>query len=201
MRRRAARRGSRRSAIAALVPSIPLPFPMLGKLFLLFTVVTLIEVWLLAKLAALMGWWGTLGLVFVTGFVGAWLAKREGLRALGRIRGELHEGKLPGGSLIDGLCILVAGAFLMTPGVLTDAFGFLLLIPPARAPLKRYLKARFEKWLANGEASVFTMGMGNPTAGFTYRRMDMNSGPRPADFSAPRDQIYRDGDVIDVTAE
>lgn len=174
---------------------------MLGKLFVLFTLVTLVEVWLLTQLAALMGWWGTLGLVFLTGFVGAWLAKREGIRTLGTIRRELSEGKLPGGSLIDGLCILVAGAFLMTPGVLTDVFGFLLLIPPARSPLKKYIKARFERWLSAGEASVFTMGMGHPASGFVYRRVDASAGPRPATFNPPREAIYRDGDVIDVTVE
>ncbi|MHC4800030.1 MAG: FxsA family protein, partial [Planctomycetota bacterium] len=79
-----------------------------------------------------------------TGIIGAWLARHEGLRTLTHIRSQLAAGQLPGDQMIDALLILVAGALLVTPGVVTDAIGFLLLIPPARAWVRNHLKKRFK---------------------------------------------------------
>ena len=184
---------------------------MLGRLFLLFTIVTLVEMVILIQLGGLMGFWPTVALVAVTGFVGAALAKREGLRTLGRVKEQLGRGEMPTDALLDGLCILIAGAFLVTPGVLTDIAGFLLLMPPARVPLKLGLRRRFTGWLADGSARVVTIG-GDTGAGaspFGPFGMGYGSGPqqvgagaaprRPEPVSVATGRVYRDGDVIDVT--
>ena len=86
----------------------------------------------------------TISLVLITGFVGAALAKRQGLRTWQNIQEQTASGRVPGGALVDGLLILIAGAVLITPGILTDLFGFALLIPPVREILKAYLTKRFE---------------------------------------------------------
>ncbi len=116
---------------------------MLLRLFLLFTIVPIVELWLLFQIAQRTSLWFTLGLVIVTGFLGAWLARLEGWRTVARIQRELSEGKLPGDALVDGLLILVAGAVLITPGVLTDILGFGLLLPPVRRLIKARLQRRF----------------------------------------------------------
>ena len=121
---------------------------MLVRLILLFTVVPLVELALLLWLASLTDWWFTLCLVVLTGIVGAWLARWQGFRAWRRIQDELAAGRLPTDSLLDGLMILVAAAVLVTPGVLTDLFGFALLVPPFRAMVKRYLAGRFKARLS-----------------------------------------------------
>lgn len=117
---------------------------MLARLLLLFILVPLIEVVILIKIGTRVGALPTIGMVIAVGFLGAWLARREGLRALLNIQNELHAGRLPGDAMIDALLVLVAGVLMITPGVLTDVAGIVLLIPPARAVVRNYLKARFQ---------------------------------------------------------
>lgn len=116
---------------------------MLLRLFLLFTIVPVVELALLIRLGGLLGFGPTLLLVIGTGAAGAWLARREGLRAWLAVRDELQGGALPGESLVHALLILAAGVVLITPGVITDIAGILLLIPPVRGRLI----ARVRNWL------------------------------------------------------
>ena len=116
---------------------------MLLKLLMLFIAVPLVELALLLYLAELTDWRFTLGLVIVTGLVGTLLARREGFRTYRVIRQELAAGRLPGASMLDAVLIFCAGALLLTPGILTDAFGFTLLIPWFRAMYRRRLMSWF----------------------------------------------------------
>lgn len=117
---------------------------MLARLFLLFILLPMVELVLLLVIADHTSAMFTIGLIVLTGVVGAWLARHEGTQCVRRIQSELAEGQMPGDSLVDGMMILVAGAVLITPGVITDVFGFALLIPPIRALLKRYVRTRFQ---------------------------------------------------------
>ncbi len=108
---------------------------------MLLTIVPLIEVVILIRIAEALQWGPTVALIVITGIIGAWLARREGIRTLSRIQTDIQAGVVPTGSMLDGALILVAGAFLVTPGVLTDICGFSLLIPPARGWVKRRLAA------------------------------------------------------------
>ncbi len=105
---------------------------MLGRLILLLTVVPVVELVLLLRLARAISWGPTILLVIVTGVLGAWLARRAGLRTLMKIQEEMAAGRLPTLSLVEGVLILVAGVVLVTPGILTDLAGFALLVPPIR---------------------------------------------------------------------
>ena len=116
---------------------------MFFQLLLLFTLVPLIELALLIKLGQLTGVWTTIGLVILTGIIGAYLARREGLKAWRRLEKSLHEGVSPADELIEALLILIAGAVLITPGLLTDLFGFGLLIPPIRKWVRNKLSRHF----------------------------------------------------------
>lgn len=118
---------------------------MLLYLLLLFTVVPLTEFVLLTWLATEVGLLPTILLVLATGALGAALARQQGLATLMKIQQQMASGKMPADALFDGALILVAGAVLITPGMLTDAAGFALLIPPVRALVKHYLKRRFAK--------------------------------------------------------
>ncbi len=112
------------------------------RLLLLFTLVPLTELVLLLWLADKTSWWFTLWLVIFTGVLGAWLARREGLRCWLEIQKRIDRGELPTDSLLEGVMILVAGAVLVTPGVLTDILGFSLLVPPFRRIVRRWLARR-----------------------------------------------------------
>jgi UPF0716 protein FxsA len=88
---------------------------VLGRLALFFVVVPVIELVLLIQLGQVVGLWPTLALVVFTGVTGAALARLEGLRVLFQFRSELASGKLPGQAILDGISVLVGGAFLLTP--------------------------------------------------------------------------------------
>ncbi len=116
---------------------------MFARLVLLFVGVPLVELYILHHVANGIGFWRTVGLVFATGVLGASLARWQGLSTLSRIQTEVSEGRIPGLALLDGAMILVAGALLLTPGILTDLFGFSLLFPPCRYVYRKWLKARW----------------------------------------------------------
>ena len=116
---------------------------MLARLLLLFITVPLVELILLLWLAKKTDPLFTLMLVIVTGIVGAWLARVQGWRTYRRIQQELSKGRMPTESLWDAVMIFVAGAFLLTPGVLTDLFGLSLLVPACR----RYYQRRLVEWV------------------------------------------------------
>jgi len=113
------------------------------RLLLLFTLVPLSELFLLVELGRRLGTWPTIALVLATGALGAWLARRQGLRVLAEIRAEQAAGRLPTAALVDGLLVLVAGAVLLTPGLLTDLCGFALLVPAIRGAIRRRLSTAF----------------------------------------------------------
>ena len=115
---------------------------MLLKLFLAFTLIPLVEIYLLIKLGQNFGAITSILLVIFTGILGAYLAKMEGLRTLFRLQETLREGGMPGEELLDALLIALAGLVLITPGFITDAVGFLLLVPFTRMLVKNWLKER-----------------------------------------------------------
>ena len=116
---------------------------MLFYLFLLFTVVPLVELALLIWLGGQTVWWVPILLVVADGLLGAILWRWQGWRTFQRIRDDMAAGRMPTDALIDGLLVFLAGAFLITPGMITDAIGFALLIPPIRAVVKRWAEAWF----------------------------------------------------------
>lgn len=133
---------------------------MLGRLALLFVLIPLVELALLIQLGGIVGFWPTLGLVILTGIAGAALARAEGLRTLAAFQRELAGGALPGQALFDGLAILVGGAFLLTPGLLTDVAGFALLLPPSRRLLQKWVRRWLESQIESGQLRVMVWGGG-----------------------------------------
>ena len=117
---------------------------MLLKLFLAFTLIPLVEIYLLIKLGQAFGAMTSILLVIITGMLGAYLARMEGLRTLFRIQETLREKKMPGNELLEALLIVLAGLVLITPGFLTDAVGFMLLIPASRVRIRDWLRNRFQ---------------------------------------------------------
>ena len=118
---------------------------MFLRLLLLFTIVPLVELFLLVKLGTVIGVGPTVLIVIGTGVLGAWLARWQGLGVLRRVSDDLAQGRLPADALIDGLLILIAGAVLLTPGLITDALGFTLLVPQGRTFVRRAVAARLER--------------------------------------------------------
>lgn len=123
---------------------------MFFKLVLLFTILPLVELYLLIEVGRVIGGATTIGLVLFTGILGAFLARLEGFRTLLRAQETLRSGMVPAEELLDGVLIFVAGAMLITPGILTDGTGFLILFPPTRRRFKIWLRRRFDRAVAEG---------------------------------------------------
>ena len=121
---------------------------------MLFVVLPAVELGLLIEIGTRSGTAATLGLIAATGVVGASLARRQGLGVVAAIQRETAAGRLPAGTLVDGVIILLAGALLVTPGVLTDVFGFLCLLPAFRRLVKRELVRRLERAARDGRVDV-----------------------------------------------
>jgi len=162
-----------------------------GRLLLfLFTVVPLVELYLLLWLGRLMGFWPTVALVLATGIIGASLAKHEGLRVLGNWQRDMAEGRVPKDGALDGLLVFVGGIFLITPGVLTDAFGLAMLIPPIRHLFARFIQSRIEKGVQTGRVRVQTFQGGRSVqwGGFGEDVVDVDGHEVPIDRPALPDQ-------------
>lgn len=102
-------------------------------LLILFIAVPVIEIGLFVEIGGRIGLGPTLAVVILTAVVGTALLRHQGLDTLRRVQESLAQNRLPVAEMFDGLCLLFAGALLLTPGFLTDAIGFLLFVPPLRA--------------------------------------------------------------------
>jgi UPF0716 protein FxsA len=96
----------------------------------------------------------TIACIILTGVIGAYLAKREGLETIRKARQQLRSGHIPGDAVLDGICILIGGTLLITPGFITDIIGFLMLLPLTRKPFKWALKRFFRKWTNRGNIKI-----------------------------------------------
>ncbi|SFA39331.1 UPF0716 protein FxsA [Parageobacillus thermantarcticus] len=111
-------------------------------------VIPALEIALFILSGKLIGVWSTVALIVLTGMMGVWLAKRQGLAVMEEAKRELFDGRLPSGAILDGICVFIGGVLLLTPGFLTDAVGVFLLLPATRSFVKpyvaRWLKSFFE---------------------------------------------------------
>lgn len=140
---------------------------MLGRLLLLFVLVPAVELVLLIRIGRWIGLWPTLGIIVVTGVVGSVLARQQGFSVFARLQARLGGGELPGREIVDGAIILVSGALLLTPGVLTDVVGFAGLVPWTRAPIRGLLRRYLQKQARSGAANlrIFWSGPGRSGPG------------------------------------
>ena len=155
-----------------------------------FIAVPLIEIGVFIQLGGLLGPWPTLTLVILTALLGTWQLRSQGLATLNRARGHIDRGILPARELFDGLCLLVAGALLLTPGFVTDSFGFLLFLGPVRDLLRAWLGRRKREgswarmWVNGDEARPGPRGGGKPGEAGTaidadYRDVTPEDGRKP----------------------
>ncbi|NOZ60318.1 MAG: FxsA family protein [Calditrichaeota bacterium] len=120
---------------------------MFIRLMLLFTIVPLLELALLIQIGKQIGLFSTLLIVISTGILGAFLAQQEGFAVIRKIQESISQGKLPTDSLLEGAMILAGGILLLTPGLITDTLGFILLLPITRAPIRDLIKRKFRQKL------------------------------------------------------
>ena len=127
---------------------------MFLRLFLLFTVVPAIELFLIINVGSVIGAFNTILIIIFTGILGAYYAREQGFRVVSNIQLKMQQGVAPGDDLVNGAMLLVGGAFLITPGFITDFAGFSLIFPPTREAIKVVVKRYLEKRVRQGQVTV-----------------------------------------------
>ncbi|OVE75683.1 hypothetical protein BVX97_03835 [bacterium E08(2017)] len=136
---------------------------MFSTLLFLFITIPILEIVVLFRVYNSIGGMETVALVILTGFLGAALARAQGLMTVMAIQEDLRLGRVPAPRVMDGVMILVAGVLLITPGLLTDMCGFLLLIPVVRGEIRMWLKRKVEKAITEGQVVYWGPGAGRPS--------------------------------------
>ena len=125
-----------------------------SKLLILLIVVPVVELYILIEIGQQIGAFTTIGIIVLTGIIGAYLVKNQGFMILRKIQHDLSQGILPGDSLLQGIIILAGGIFLLTPGFITDIIGFIFLIPISREIVKKYLLIWLKRKIDSGNINI-----------------------------------------------
>lgn len=159
---------------------------------LLFLAFPAVELYLLVKAGALVGALNVVLWVFVSAAIGIWAVRAQGQGAMLKVQSELSEGRVPQNPFLEGLLIFLGGVLLILPGLISDAIGLLLLIPPMRHAaalgLTRYFASQQAKGAGAGTSRViFFRSSGFPGFG-TGAGGPFQPGPAPGSpFDRPRD--------------
>jgi UPF0716 protein FxsA len=136
-------------------------------LFVLFVALPLLDLWLLLSIGGVLGFWPTLGLTLAVAVLGAYLAKREGLKVLRQWRDAMSQMRMPEEGLVSAALVLAGAVLLATPGVLTDVVGLVLLVPVSRRPIARLvrhaLEGRVQRAVEQGRIQVNVVDFGGAT--------------------------------------
>ena len=125
------------------------------KIFILiFILVPVAELGVLLFSGQTIGVWPTLILLIVTGLLGSYLAKKQGINTIRKVQEQIQFGKVPGNEILDGLCVLFGGILLLLPGFLTDILGLILLLPFTRTLIKPFILKLIRKWI---DKNTFTI--------------------------------------------
>jgi len=127
---------------------------MFIRLLLIFTLVPVIELYVILKVGQQLGVGATVALIILTGIAGAYLARTQGFDIIRRIQQETAQGHLPAESLLDGAIVLAGGLLLLTPGFCSDLLGFSLLVPLTRDALKSTLRRWLQHQIDRGSIRI-----------------------------------------------
>jgi UPF0716 protein FxsA len=158
-------------------------------LLVAFITVPIVEIAVFIEVGGWIGLWPTIGVVILTAVIGTAMLRQQGISVLFRIQENLEANKLPVRELFDGVCLVIAGAFLLTPGFVTDSLGFALFIPPVRQMIAAWIG---QKVIARADVRFHSTAHGpGPSPG---------PGPGRGPAKPHGDDII-DGEYEDVTDE
>ncbi|AWL13291.1 UPF0716 protein YtzA [Saliniradius amylolyticus] len=140
----------------------------MGKLFLLFAIMPIIEIAVLIEVGEQIGGWNTVGLVILSAIVGAYLVRQQGMMTALQARQKMQLGQLPGQEMVEGLMLVVAGVLLVTPGFVTDIFGLALTLPMIRPTIAKAVLKHMQVHVVNQAQN------GGFSAHYHYQRRDQH---------------------------
>lgn len=165
--------------------------------FSLFVLVPLVELWLLVQVGGVIGAPTTIAIVVGTAFLGVWLARREGLKALREFTTLSQRGEMPTRPMFDAFAVFVGGALLIVPGLMTDIIGLALLLSPCRNLLRRGLSSLMRRRLAQRGVGVETFTFGEQGGDASSPGVPFEGDAYAGGFKEGRP--HRPGRVVDAT--
>ncbi len=189
---------------------------------ILFIAMPIIEIAVLLRVGAALGWFPTLGIVVLTAVVGTAMLRQQGLATLNKARQRMGAGEMPAQQMLEGVLLMVGGVLLLTPGFVTDAFGFACLLPWSRQWLAKKIASRSVVGVAGGMGAGAGFGpgfgsgfgqtggpagrpggttVGSGTTEGAQKSGESASNGNSAPGGQPRPDLgksSRDGDVIDA---
>jgi len=136
---------------------------MFARLFLIFTGVSLLEIFVLVKVGGFLGAWPTILLVIITALIGSALVRSQGLQLVQKLQERMASGEMPGQQLIEGMMLIITGILLVTPGFVTDLCGLLLLQPTIRGGIAKLLLANVKFAPQSSMGGFSSQGFGQAT--------------------------------------
>jgi UPF0716 protein FxsA len=124
-------------------------------LILLFIVVPIAEIYVIIQVGQAIGPWWTIALLIADSILGSMLMRSQGRAAWRRFNEALAAGRAPAREVLDGVLVIFGGAFLLTPGFISDIFGLIFLIPPTRALARRFIVRQVLRRTPAGRAAMF----------------------------------------------
>lgn len=166
---------------------------------LLFVAMPIIEIAVLLRVGSALGWAPTLLIVIATAFLGTAMLRQQGLATLAKARSRLDSGEMPAEQLLEGVLIMIGGVFLLTPGFVTDAFGFACLIPFTRHWLAQKAAGRLIVGVTGSATSApFNETSTRRPEDTRFRNTSSSTTSRTASRTTPAaKQESKSGDVID----
>ena len=140
----------------------------------LFVLIPIIELYVLIKVGSYIGALSTVGLVLLTAVIGVNLLRHQGISTLNQVQAQMQHGEIPAREMLEGMLLFFAGAMLLTPGFVTDTFGFLLMIPPLRKVIALWL-LEHSGWIVKVQTRTHNNDKGshaNRTLEGDYKRRD-----------------------------
>jgi UPF0716 protein FxsA len=165
---------------------------VIALLLVLLIGIPILELYVILQVAHVIGLLYTLALLLAVSVMGAWLLKREGAAAWGRVRDAVARGEMPATQVADGALVMLGGALLLTPGFVTDVLGLLLLIPAVRVALRGGVRRLLWRWGRRRLRVIDTAG----TVARSVYTTNADRGSvvtRPSDPLPPSRQIPPDG--------
>lgn len=180
--------------------------PVIPILLVLFSAFTLLEIYLIFQLAQIITWPATIAIALMTGVIGSFMIKKQGIAVWRQGMNKVQQGQFPAQSIAEGVMIIIGGAFLMTPGVITDVIGLSTLVPPIRALYGRFIlrfaKNNFKVHTAQSTRAGGFSFMGGMSGGVPPREQaPPQSPPQGNRFKSEASSSFRDEDYVDVEFE
>jgi UPF0716 protein FxsA len=167
-------------------------------LFIGFLLVPVLEIYVIIQVGQVIGGWPTVALLLAESLLGAWIVRREGRRAWRALTGTIRGGDLPERELADAALVLVGGVLLLTPGFVTDAVGFLFVLPFTRPLVRRLLAAYAARRMGIARRRAAQMqaagepGGDGPFPPYARAGHAGGNGDRPAGGRVIRGQVIRE---------